>query len=164
MDLFNEKIIKKQKNALDILIIVLIILAALVAVFSTLSFLQLIAPIAVAGIVFGAYYLITMRNIEYEYAVTNGDIDIDIIINQRRRKRLFSANCKDFEKVARVKSEHFDKQIKECKNIKNYWSGNENADVWFIYLKQGEPLVILFEPSKEIIYCFRTFIPRRVFR
>ena len=83
------------------------------------------------GLIFLIYYIITLRNIEYEYAVTNGDLDIDIIINQSKRKRLFSASCKEFEAVARVDSPQYTQKIKNCKNVKDYSSRKEGSEVWF---------------------------------
>ncbi|MCL2030817.1 MAG: hypothetical protein FWG93_04665, partial [Oscillospiraceae bacterium] len=45
-------------------------------------------------------------NVEYEYIFTNGDIDFDIIYGRTRRKRLLSANCREFELMAPVKEEY----------------------------------------------------------
>ncbi|UKI37385.1 MAG: DUF6106 family protein [Clostridiales bacterium] len=42
-----------------------------------------------AGVVYGAYILITHFNVEYEYILTNGDIDIDKIIAKKKEKKSF---------------------------------------------------------------------------
>ncbi|NMA67438.1 MAG: hypothetical protein GX957_14595, partial [Clostridiaceae bacterium] len=122
------------------------------------------STILIVGLLYLAYWLITNRNIEFEYAITNGDIDIDKIINQRKRKRVFSGKVKEFEVVARVKSDKYTNQIKACKNVLDYSSGNENVDLWFIYLNKGGPTVILFEPTAKMIDSLFTFAPRIVHR
>mgnify|MGYP000851678877 CR=1 FL=1 len=164
MDLFNEKIVSRRKDGKDFAIIAGIVVLAVAVSFLVLLFLPGIAPFLVIGVIYLGYWLITQRNIEYEYAVTNGDIDIDMIISQRKRKKVFSGNCKDFELIARVKSDKYDGQIKNCKNVKDYSSHNDNADVWFIYSTQAGPAVILFEPTPQMIDCFFTFAPRKVYR
>lgn len=42
------------------------------------------------GSLYGGYILITNMSVEYEYIVTNGEMDIDKIIAKRRRKRLIT--------------------------------------------------------------------------
>lgn len=165
MDVFVEKLVKRRKSPADIAYSVLLFFIAFAVDYFVLIFLGGLGPMIAAGILFIAYYLMSMRNIEYEYIVTNGDLDIDIIVNQRKRKRVFSANCKEFEAVARVNSDQYTKQIREVKNVLDFTTRNREADVWFIYLVQnGVPKVILFEPDERMIDGFRTFIPRKVFK
>ena len=107
----------------------------------------------------------SQMNIEYEYAVTNGDLDIDTIINQDKRKQLFSVNCKEFEVVAKVDSPQYTDKIKSCKNVKDYSSRKKGSEVWFIFMKQDrKDLVLLFEPSSRMIDNFAMYIPRKVYK
>jgi len=116
MDIFMEKIVKRRKNIKDQLLTAGVIFGTLVLMLIALNIQALAAMgfnmLIVVGLGYAAYLIITSRNIEYEYAVTNGDLDIDKIISQRKRKRIFSANCKSFEIVAKVKSEHYTQQYK----------------------------------------------------
>ncbi|NLM73194.1 MAG: hypothetical protein GX184_04080 [Clostridiaceae bacterium] len=164
MDMFIEKIVKRKKSAADILLIALIILVCVVASYFLFLYIPTFSSLFVVLLIYAGYYLISIRNVEFEYAVTNGDIDIDTIINQRKRKRLFSGNVKDFEVMARVKSDKYTTHIRECKNVKDFTSHDEKADVWFIYLNQGEPSVILFEPDSKMVDTLFTFAPRVVHR
>ncbi len=52
--------------------------------------------LAVVGI-YGAYYLCSQLNVEYEYIITNGTIDIDCIINQQKRQRMASFMASEIE-------------------------------------------------------------------
>ena len=164
MEMFVEKIIKRRKSGLDMAITALIIVAAIIISFALLIFIPGFAPVLVAGVGYLAYILISQRNIEFEFIVTGGELDVDMIINQKKRKRVYSGNCKDFELVAKVKSDKYTREIKESKNVKDFSSHDERADVWFIQIVQGTPTVILFEPTQSMIDIFYTFNPRKVIR
>lgn len=165
MDLFVEKLVRRKKSPMDIAYTILLILVALAGSYFALLYATFISPLIIAGLFYLAYYLASQRNIEFEYAITNGDVDIDMIVNQRKRSRVFSANCRNFEVVARVNSEQYTPQIRNTKTVLNFSSRDPKADVWFIYLIQNStPKVILFEPDEQIIDSFRTFIPRKVFK
>lgn len=167
MDMFIEKIVKRRKSMTVMIGTSLIVSAAFVVSFFLILYLQDLSLILVVGVIYLAYFLISNRNIEFEYAVTNGDLDIDKIVNQKKRKRVFSSNCKEFEIVARVNSDKYTKEIKECKKVLDFTShAKEKAnDAWFIFMrKESAPTVIIFEPNSQMIDNFFTFNPRKVFR
>lgn len=164
MDIFIEKIVQKRKDAKDYLIIAGVIIVALFLMLVVLNYIPGMGFFFMIGLGYIAYLIITTRNIEYEYAVTNGDLDIDKIIAQRKRKRIFSANCKNFEIVAKVKSSHFSNHYKNYKNQMNCASSLNNDNVYFIVLNyKNEQTVVYFEPSEKMLKNFKTFIPRKVF-
>lgn len=164
MDIFIERIVQKRKDMKDYLIIVGIALAALILMLLVLNYIPGMTFIFIIVIGYVGYLLITSRNIEYEYAVTNGDLDIDKIIAQRKRKRIFSANCKEFEIVAKLKSSHYSNHYKSYKNQLNCASSLDNENVYFAVLNYNkEQTVLYFEPSERMLNNFKTFIPRKVF-
>jgi len=164
MDVFIEKIVQKRKDAKDYLIIVGVIIAALILMLLVLNFIPGMSLFFIAALGYISYLIITTRNIEYEYAVTNGDLDIDKIIAQRKRKRIFSANCKDFEIVAKVKSPHFSNHYRTFKNQLDCTSSINNDNVYFIVLNyNNEQTVVYFEPNEKMLNNFKTYIPRKVF-
>ena len=119
-DIFVENIVKKKKSIslklLQVLIILTSIVLALVLLTVGLLFLSGLAGVALllaCGVVYGAYILATSFNLEYETCFTNGALDVDKIINRRRRKRLISLKCKDIETMGRYKKvDHENKQYK----------------------------------------------------
>jgi hypothetical protein len=40
-----------------------------------------------------------MLNVEYEYIVTNGEMDVDMIQSKTNRKRLISFKCSEIERI-----------------------------------------------------------------
>lgn len=94
MDHYNEQLVKKTTDGRDIVLRALICSVTLVII--VLSFVGALMfgflPIIIIG--FGAcylaYLLLTGTSVEYEYIVTNNDLDIDKISGKRKRKRLIT--------------------------------------------------------------------------
>ena len=93
MDTFFEQIIAVKKNGKALAAIIGIWLAAFIVCFLLIMFMGFLGTFSLllaAGVLFGAYKLCTRFNLEYEYIVTNGTMDIDKIINKSSRKRILS--------------------------------------------------------------------------
>lgn len=164
MDIFMEKIVRKKKDIKDYLITAAIVIVAIILAPVVLTYLGDMGLFFIAGIIYLAYLLVTTRNVEYEYAVTNGDLDIDKIIAQRKRVRVFSSSCKNFEIVAKLKSDHFTPQYRSFKKQIDCTSTREADGVWFIALNyKNEQTIVYFEPTEKMLQNFKTFIPRKVF-
>jgi len=165
VDTFIEKIVAKKKDMRDSLIITGIILGVviLISVVFVVPVVKSLWLVVDAAIIYGAYRLITSLNIEFEYIVTNGDLDIDKIISQRKRKRIFSASCKDFDIVAKVKSSHYSPQVHSIKNRIEAASSSDSENAYFVTLNyKGEKTIVIFEPDERMLKNFKTFIPRKV--
>ena len=164
MDIFIEKIVSRRKSSADYLIILGIIAAAFILSVVCFTIFSIIAPLLVTGIIIGAYFLITSKNIEYEYIVTNDELDVDKITNQKKRQRVFSNSCRDFEIVAKVNSEKYVSEYEKIENKLNFTSVLGGEDVYFIVLNyKGARTVVFFEPNERMMNAFKTYIPRKVF-
>ena len=113
MDSYCEYIVKKRNGGKELGLRALIIVAAiaLFIIFMMLGFVMpnfsMITILLAAGSLYGGYILITNMSVEYEYIVTNGEMDIDKIIAKRRRKRLITVNARTFERFGPFKeSDH----------------------------------------------------------
>ncbi len=165
MDTFIEKIVVKKKDVKDYIITTATILGAIIItpVLLNIPVIGSMSLLVVAAIIYGVYRLITSRNVEFEYIVTNGDLDIDRIIAQRKRKRIFSANCKEFDIIAKVNSEYHTPDIQQIKNRIEAVSTLNYEETFFITLHySGEKTVVYFEPDERMLKNFRTFIPRKI--
>lgn len=92
MDHFVEQLIKKQTTSSDTIKRAGIILGAVVFsgffVLAALVTYALYLVLLIIGVVYLAVFLIQGTSVEYEYILTNGELDIDKIIGKRKRKRL----------------------------------------------------------------------------
>ncbi|NLC68975.1 MAG: hypothetical protein GX754_09420 [Clostridiaceae bacterium] len=165
MDSFLEKIVVRKKTGKDYLVVAGAILGGLVLFFvvQLVPFLSSFFIIIVAAIVYLIYQVIIARYVEFEYIVTNGDLDIDKIIAKRRRKRIFSANCKDFDIVAKLKGGYNDRRISDVKNRIEAISSIESDNIYLVtLLYKGEKTAVLFEPDERMLKAFKQYIPRKV--
>lgn len=164
MDLFCEQIVKKNKTTIDIIKLVLIFFATIIvatAVFLLSSnYLAPIIGIILAGfVIYIGFFFISSTNCEFEYIVTNGEIDIDKIIAGRKRKRLASTSVKSFSAFGKL-DENTPKFngtiIKACDNI----SGNLYY-AEFKHKKHGN-VRLIFSPNEKTLNHIKPFIPRRI--
>lgn len=167
MDIFLERIIKKKKDTFDKVIIFGSIVLALVL---TTAIISIIGPygfsfILIMGVAYLAYYIISSRRIEYEYALTNGDLDIDKIVAQRKRKRVISANCKEFEIFARLTGDKQNIATGEGATIIKAVSSMDSGSVYFFTLNQkGKKTIVYFEPDDRMLNAIKTIVSRKVFQ
>lgn len=102
MDIFVEQIVKKEPTGADwakrvaVGLGMGVIMAVGLFIF-LFTWLSVIGLALFAGAVWLGWYLITNTECEYEYIVTNGEIDIDKIIAKRKRVRLITAKASAFE-------------------------------------------------------------------
>jgi hypothetical protein len=167
MDTFIERLVTRRKGFKDKMIavgiatgtVILIMLCLNVKVMQQTGLGLFIA----AGIVYLAYRLIAARNIEFEYIVTNGELDIDKIISQRKRKRIFSASCKEFDILSPVKSNSFSQSVQSIKNRIDASSSIDSPGAYFATLNyKGNKTLLIFEPDEKILNNFKIFIPRKI--
>ena len=104
-----------------------------------------------------------MRNVEFEYAFTNGKLDIDKIIAQRKRKRLFSANCRDFEAFGKLDSKNFTDDIKNIPQQIKAVTSMSSQDVYFLVANyKGNRTLVYFEPDERMLNSLKPYISKRI--
>ena len=109
-----------------------------------------------AGIIYFAYKSTASFNIEYEYSVTNGVIDIDKIINKSSRKRLYSFECKQIESIVKyAKNSNTTKSVTLCTDDMN------NALIFTVNDNSGK-LNIVISPNEKLLEYINLFLPRTI--
>lgn len=169
MDFFTEYIIKQKKSPKVWLAVFGMLVAILAVWFFSMPFLASpalsgIVGLLDAGIVYVAYIVITNFNIEYEYIATNTDLDVDKIINRRKRKRVCSFRLSEIELMAPVGSAEFKgDENSTFKNVYMAAISAEHPDAYFIiYEKNGERNKLVFNPTEKIIEYAKKISPRKV--
>ena len=165
MDTFVEQIVLKKKDAKQITVMVCaaILAAALMGVVIFFApLLYIFVPILLFGIGYGLWWVLTSQNVEYEYCITNGDVDIDQIVARSRRKRIVSVNGKKIESAGK-----YDPAAWQNRQIDRFVMAapSEQADGlrYFTYRskKRGFTLVV-FQPDERVAEAFYKFLPRLV--
>lgn len=171
MDVFMEKIVERKQTPKDVLIKLGIIIAVPIVYILLMNipvlnqFLSGLWLFVLVALIYAAYQLIRSRSIEYEYIVTNGDLDIDKIVARRNRKRIFSVSSKDLEILARFRGTHYERSMDEIKNRIEAVSTMDADDIYFLVTNyKGERTIVFFQPTEKMIDSLRRFNPRNVYK
>jgi len=165
-DVFIERMVKKKMESKDFLIIIGLLLAAFILVAVSVLFLtpytgMMIPFFVLIGVCFGGYKLISMRNLEFEYSLTNGYMTIDKIMNRQSRKRLTAFECKNIEEIG-----EYEKNATRLKNreVQTRLFASEYGDgqsSWYVIVnakKTGRTLLV-FDPDEDLLEAIKKFIP-----
>lgn len=172
MDTFFEQIIvRKPSNAeriVKILTIVFGVLACLIML--TISFLRLLGAISFIflplsfGVAVFLYFTVRNMYIEYEYCITNDCFDIDRIIGKRKRERIVSLNCSDFEEFG-IYNESVEQMLKNREFGGRSFAANSDADELYYAISRHARLgsvLIIIQPNDKIKSALKKFVPRQV--
>ena len=165
MDIFFEQIISKKKSVADVIKLLLIYIGGLLLASTVTFFVLTFAPsfllfglMICCFIFYGIIKLSGLFNIEFEYSVTNGTLDVDKIINRNSRSRLISVELGEvdgFEKYSPEKyaGREFDLKINA--------SGSGSSELYCITVRhpsKGRVLVI-FEPDDRVLGATKKALP-----
>ncbi|MCL2223732.1 MAG: DUF6106 family protein [Defluviitaleaceae bacterium] len=161
-DVFKEQLVKRQGTVKDTAIkVCLFIIVGLIG-FMALLQLGSLGVLITFALVFGARFLISYLNVEYEYVFTNGELDIDIIYDQARRKRLFSVHLKSVEIMAHIDDKNHEHTFNSAQAILDYSSGTSGPNTYaFIAVHQGKKTKIIIEPNDKMLKAFSSTLTRR---
>lgn len=166
MDTFIEQLVIKgstpkdtlAKAGLVVAALVLVILFMFLPILLGLPSLSGIGLLLAAGSCYGAYYLISGMSVEYEYIVTNGEIDVDKIIAKRRRKRMVTVKASNFQAFGLLKEAEGAPQgtttMMACANDPEH---DYYAD--FDHSKFGR-VRLIFSPDERTLEAMKPFLPR----
>ncbi len=107
MDSYAEQLVEKKNTTQDqtmkLTILIGSVLIAILIIIVTFSFLVFFSFLLGGGIVYLGYILCLNYEIEYEYIVTNGELDIDKIKAKTKRSRMITVKASSFESFGQVK-------------------------------------------------------------
>lgn len=185
-DVYLEYLIKRKKDGKQIAATVGIITAAAVVSFLLIilmmamaaatfnpetgspygSFIFSVGLILVALACYGAYLVINMFNIEFEYILTNSALDIDKVLAKKGRKPFVSLDFKDIIICAAVDDNEHNGEYKSVTPDKVYDAvgDKDNGNIYFVdFTSEGQRKRVLFQPTKKMIESAWKFNPRNVF-
>lgn len=152
MDHYNEQLVRKLSEPKDILLRVLICFLTSVVVFISVGAMLLtgisLLLIVAVGACYLAYILFSKTFVEYEYIVTNNDLDIDKITGKRKRKRLITIKLNTVKEWG-----EYNGKVNSNTNATVMASDATGINVWYInadHEKHGK-VTILFSPSEETV-------------
>lgn len=159
MDTFFEQIIAIKKSGKTIAALAGLCLAAVLICFLLLNLLGSFSLLLIAGVLYGTYKLSGFFNIEYEYIVTNGTMDIDKIINKSSRKRMLSF---ELQTVSRI--EKYNPALLNSVNSKDVLiaCNTDDKDAYLIVSSaEGKGTkYLVFAPDERVRGAITKFVPK----
>lgn len=159
MDVFFEQLVPIKRDGKAIIIFILAWVIALLLCGLAFLFLGTLFIAAVAGIIFGTVKFTGLLNIEYEYILTNGVMDIDRITNKSSRKRLMS-----FEVSHVTRLEKYNPAFLESIDKKQlvFACPGKSQDAYFMVCeKEGKKAeYLVFTPNEKMKKAMVKFLPK----
>ena len=175
MDHFREEIVvKRHKGMQEVLYYfanILMVLTALLG-FSMLSGIMVeftVSGMIVAALFIGLAALLFFRKdrirAEYEYTLTNGELDFAQVFNNKKRKNLGTMRIKNVEAFGPVNSEGFRKLINMSGLERKNWFLNRDAELYyFYYQKEAKRTMLVLEPTEEMVGLIKKYLPQGAFQ
>lgn len=169
MDNFSEQLVVRNESTgdrtvkicvtLGIVLLVLFIIVIAVALSESFPLVFSIAILLSSGCIYGLYRYITGTYIEYEYAVTNGEMDIDKITGKRKRRRMISLDVSKVEAFGKMS------QAGEPGNVTTVLASARNADedyyADFMHDDYGK-VRLIFTPNEKTLNAIYPFLPAAI--
>ncbi len=171
MDSFMEYMIAEKQTAKTVFKKIGIYFAALIITLISFIIMMMfpsaligMLPMVIVLIFYIAYRINTSFDVEYEYILTNGELDVDKITNKKRRKRLMTIHCKSFTVFARVGDEEFlsEENGEFARVIDASAKSSALEDYYAVFYKNGQKIKLIFNPTQKMIDSFRMYAPRVV--
>ena len=161
MDTFFEQIvsIKKSGKIIAIFLSVWIFAVAVCLLLILSGIVGPITPILVIAIGYGAWWLTAKLNIEYEYIVTNGTMDVDKIINKASRQRVSSFELGKVERVEKY-NEHLLQNVKKENVVFACNKNDPNAYLIVASKEDTKVNYIVFTPSEKLQNAIKKSLPK----
>lgn len=165
-DIYVEHMVKRRVTPLVIATKVAIILAGIAGFFLILTLSPLLQGFAFLGLLLGigvlvfAGWLFRGQSLEYEYTITNGEVDIDRIVARTSRKRMLNFHCRDVERLAPFQPG----QGKLPGKVVAACSHPQDDNVWCCTVKGSQPMTLVFNPNQAFLDAMKRFLPGAVSR
>jgi hypothetical protein len=163
MDKFLEQLLKTKKSPKYKLIgaamyfsIFGACLYGLYALASTGIAMMIIAVIFIA-VSFALKIFRDRQYKEYEYIFTNGNLQIDVIFNKKKRKTLYDVDVKNFDNFGKGSEINVAKGVK----LVNCYPWDDKSEQYVILLSQNGKQAVYITPNEELLKLMRIYNIRR---
>lgn len=165
MDIFKEQLVVIKPTAKTVVVKTLIYSVAVLFALGALIFsflrpaLSTIAMLIAAGAVYLGYRFASKLNIEYEYINTNGEVDVDCIINKRDRQRMATFKCSDIEDISQYNPTVHKPKSTDGKDVYFACTPDEESIALRIRHSKKGYYTIVFAPNEDFKESMRKYLP-----
>ncbi len=170
MDIFVEHMVKRKKNVMDYIKVLSVLIVGLFLIL-IVPFIGVVIPsagsmalILVILIIYLMYKLVTSINLEYEYILTNAEMDVDKIINLRTRKKVAEVNFHKIDFFGKAGSAEYNNSLKN-RNIKKIFACRDikDAETYFVVFESDDngKMMLIFSPSEKMVKSISVINPQK---
>lgn len=150
-EVFVEQIIKRKLSAKGALWRGLSIAIAAVIGLLAMMLLGMLGVIVDVLLIYLINICWVYTSIEYEYSFLNGELTVDKIIGQRKRKTVDTFDIKNAEVIAPSSSDYITGRAGNIKKL-DYSTGEKDGRVYSMIINHNEGLVeVIFEPNGKVL-------------
>ena len=164
-DVFSEYLVKSKLTGKNYAIIA--VTAAVAVILSAFIFAFVPSLVMIAVLLWaGLYFVIKMQKTEYEYIFTSGDLDIDQLSGDFKRKRKASVKAETIEIIAHEKSDalaSFAHGTYKVYDFSRHDKTSKNRYV-IVAMVKNEKSKIIFEPNEKMVDNMWKYFPSKVKR
>ncbi len=157
-DTYSEDLVKGKPGLVSNILFSLSILLILIGI----SMALFVSGFGVSVVIIAVVILvITMskRNVEFEYIITNGDVDVAIIYNKATRKNKYSFKLEEINYIAKYNSPRIDGELTQgkIKTTHNFTDGNIDDNTYgFVIEKSGVKELVVLRLSEKSTDIFKS--------
>ncbi len=158
-DIYKEYLVKRKKKISDFAMqIVIVVLGILLAFFAFVYLGGFLGSIVSIAVVFGGYKLFLKMNKEYEYILTNSELDIDVIYSKQERKRRYSLNMKKIDIMVSIENKDYMNQLKRQAKLIDASDGKLTKETYAILVPEetGYKKILITPNDTFLNYLYKT--------
>lgn len=188
-DIFLEHLVQRKRTAADNVKTICLITAGVILTVTLLLLMLIVAGsftsldgsgnairqmvftiglIVVAALWYLIIYLLNGMKVEYEYIVTNSEIDIDKVLAKKGRKHLLTVDIHSAALMARIDDDDNNSVYKnppEGVKVQNFSAMSETGFTYFIdCMIDDKRTIVLFQPTQKMVDALWKYNPRAVKR
>ncbi len=170
MDIFKEYMVTRRQDGKDRLKVFGLVFLCCLALTASLVFINYIAEFmgfVIFGILagfYGCYIYALYRRIEYEYIFTNGDLDIDKIMGQRKRKRLATIDMATLTQFGKLDEQKRAEILSSDRTVIDGSDNMQSDNDYYLECKHKSlgMCYLIFTPSEEFVEELKPYFPREL--
>ena len=170
MELYTEYMVARKKGPVDVAISIMTVICA--AFISLLALQFIFRPVygtfvllAIAALWYGVYFIIGSRSLEFEYCITESEMDVDVIKGRSRRKHIASVDLRNVDIIAPATVDYageydrsgIQKKIDASKGDSNV------TDFFVIYFEKEQLTRLIFTPNESMLEMMKKINPSHTF-
>lgn len=158
---YTEQLVKKSSTMGQMTLRAAAIVAGIVITYILLVLVGIVSLVAAFAIIYGIYYLFVMTDIEYEYTLVNGELNIDTVYGRNKRKHSGTYDLRKCEFIASADSSAAALYGKSSQmKTMDFTSGNGSEGVYLMVTAYGAGNArIYFEPNEEMVTAMKSQAP-----